>query len=212
MVSPETIRMVVLSVIEWGAFRYAKRNFAIVVFSWAVPCFSLFIACVKLCTNRSARLLVAGWNGAVVICLIPFIFKNIWNYAEVNCGPLSVTNCAGTLYRANKVRGRSMVWAMSLMAWFQLAVTSSGHPLWWETFDQGMVQQNPNGFFAKVLWAIPSCVVLICPLRSVEIDNQDSFLLVAQYPCQFWTTRCNFLPENFSPPTTVSKYILNPRK
>ena len=80
------------------------------VFSWAVPCFSLFIACVKLCTNRSARLLVAGWNGAVVICLIPFIFKNIWNYAEVNCGPLSVTNCAGTLYRANKVRGRSMVW------------------------------------------------------------------------------------------------------
>ena len=53
---------------------------------------SLFLADLRLCTQRSARPLLAGWYGVDVMCLIPFLLKNSWNSSDLNYGALSLTN------------------------------------------------------------------------------------------------------------------------
>jgi hypothetical protein len=45
--------------------------------------------------------LVAGWYGADVICLIPFLFKNVRNSALVKAVPLSDTTVSGKPCVAN---------------------------------------------------------------------------------------------------------------
>ena len=70
---------------------------------------SLFMADLKLCTQRSARPLLAGWYRADVRCLIPFLLRNIWNSSDLNCGPLLLTNWDGTPYLANKLCSFLMV-------------------------------------------------------------------------------------------------------
>ena len=67
------------------------------------------MAVLKLCTQRSARPLLAGWYGADEICLIPFLVRNSLNSSDFVLPPLSLTNWAGTPYLANKFWRFSMV-------------------------------------------------------------------------------------------------------
>jgi hypothetical protein len=62
--------------------------------------------------------------------LIPLVFKNSWNSADVYCGPLSVTTCAGTPSWAKMVQSRSMSASMWWMALFPLQATSSVNLQW----------------------------------------------------------------------------------
>ena len=82
---------------------------------------SLFMADLKLCTQRSARPLLAGWYGADVMCLIPFLLRNSWNSSDLNCGPLSLTNWAETPYLANKFWSFSMVFAEVVVFIFSIS-------------------------------------------------------------------------------------------
>ena len=90
---------------------------------------SLSMAELKLCTQRSARLLLAGWYGADVRCLIPFLLRNIWNSSDLNCGPLSLTNWDGTPYLANKLCSFSMVFVEVVVSIFSI----SNHLEWAST-------------------------------------------------------------------------------
>ena len=49
----------------------------------------------SLASARSANPFVAGWYGAEVIRLIPFIFKNVWNSSLVKAVPLSDMTVSG---------------------------------------------------------------------------------------------------------------------
>lgn len=53
-----------------------------------VACLSSFRealrACFIVCTNHSARLLVAGWYEALRTCLKMLLFRNLWNIADTN--------------------------------------------------------------------------------------------------------------------------------
>ena len=52
-------------------------------------------------TALSAKPFVAGWYGAEVICLTPFLFKNVRNSALVKAVPLSDTTVSGNPCVAN---------------------------------------------------------------------------------------------------------------
>ena len=47
--------------------------------------------------------------GALLMCLILFARTNCSNSFDVNCGPLSETNCSGNSYRAKNDRRMSML-------------------------------------------------------------------------------------------------------
>ena len=64
---------------------------------------SLFIADLKLCTQCSARPLLAGWYVASERCLLPYLLRKIWKSSDVNCDPLSPTYWDGTPYLVNRV-------------------------------------------------------------------------------------------------------------
>ena len=49
------------------------------------------------------------------MCLMPFPFINSANSREVNCEPLSLTNCCGMPYRANKSRSFSIVASLVML-------------------------------------------------------------------------------------------------
>lgn len=82
-------------VVEWTEFWYTKRKLS--ALCWRVM-FSIPMALIdflKVWTNHSASLFVAGWCGADWKCLMPFIFMKSVNSSEVNCGQLSLTICSG---------------------------------------------------------------------------------------------------------------------
>ena len=58
-------------------------------------------AFLRVCTALLAKPLVAGWYGADVICLMPFLFKNVRNSALVNAVLLSDTTVSGKPCIAN---------------------------------------------------------------------------------------------------------------
>ena len=78
--------------------------------------------CLKVWMNLSAKPLVAGWYGADVVRLTPFFFRN--NSSEVNCGPLSLTSCSGSPFRANTVRRALTV--LEVVA-LECMIITSGH-------------------------------------------------------------------------------------
>ena len=90
---------------------------------------SLSMADLKLCTQRSARLLLAGWYGADVRRLIPFLLRNIWNSSDINYGPLSLTYWDGTPYLENKLCSFSMVFVEIVVSIFSI----SNHLEWAST-------------------------------------------------------------------------------
>ena len=94
---------------------------------------SLFMADLKLCTQRSARPLLAGWYGAHVRCLIPFLLKNIWFSLRSWC-PFSL-----------------------------FPNTQNGHPQQSKTCSQEKVWQNQYGFAARVTMAIPQVQYQVQP-------------------------------------------------
>ena len=82
-------------------------------------------ACFKICTNLSARPLVAGCYGADVIRRIPLDLMKAWNSSELTCGPLSLTICSGIPNLANRSCRTSKV----LLVVVELTGISSGHLL-----------------------------------------------------------------------------------
>ena len=63
--------------------------------------FAFRSAFLRVCTALSAKPFVAGWYEADVICLMPFLFKNVRNSALVNAAPLSDTTVSGKPCIAN---------------------------------------------------------------------------------------------------------------
>ena len=79
---------------------------------------SLFIADLKLCTQCSARPLIAGWYVASERCLLLYLFRNIWKSSDINCGPLSPTYWDGTPYLVNRLCNFSMVFVEVVVSFF----------------------------------------------------------------------------------------------
>ena len=52
-------------------------------------------ACLKVCTKRSASLLVAGWYGEDLMCLMALFIISTSNSSALNWEPLSLTTCSG---------------------------------------------------------------------------------------------------------------------
>ena len=51
--------------------------------------------CLTVRTSLSAAPFEAGWYGEVLMCFTPLVRRNDSNSEDVNCGPLSETNCLG---------------------------------------------------------------------------------------------------------------------
>ena len=106
--------------------------------------------------QRSAKPLVAGWLGAEVKCLIPFLLRNCWNSSDLNCDPLSLTNWAGTPYLANKFWRGSMVFAQVVV--FILSLSICSHLECASTTTESMLlRKSPakSTFVARATKAIP---------------------------------------------------------
>ena len=76
---------------------------------------SLFIADLKLCTQYSARPLLAGWYVASERCLLPYLLRKS---SDINCGPLSPTYRDGTPYLMNRVCNFSVVFVEVVVSFF----------------------------------------------------------------------------------------------
>ena len=57
------------------------------------------------------------------MCLIPLALVNVTNSSDVNCVPLSDTDCSGCQYRANSCHSTSMVFSEVVV----LISITSGH-------------------------------------------------------------------------------------
>ena len=116
---------------------------------------SLFIADLKLCTQCSARPLLAGWYVASERCLLPYLLRKIWKSSDINCGPLSPTYRDGTPYLMNRVCNFSVVFVEVVVSFFFLfPAFSNRHPYQSKTCSRGKVQQNQHGFAVRVPTAI----------------------------------------------------------
>ena len=102
--------------------------------------------CLKVWMNLSAKPLVAGWYGADVVRLTPFFFRNSWNSSEVNCDPLSLTNCSSSPFRANTVRRASTV--LEVVA-LECMIITSGHFEVASTTTKNVIPRNGP---AKPMW------------------------------------------------------------
>ena len=52
------------------------------------------MADLNILTKISASPFEAGCLGALFMCCTPFFLRNFSNSSEMNCGPLSLTNCS----------------------------------------------------------------------------------------------------------------------
>ena len=82
---------------------------------------SLFIADLKLCTQCSARPLLAGWYVASERCLLPYLLRKIWKSSDINCGPLSPTYWDGTPYLVNRLCNFSMIFVEVVVSIFSIS-------------------------------------------------------------------------------------------
>ena len=80
-------------------FLYLGTIFYPVFPLWCVlstePSSCFFIPCLKVCTARSTRPFVLGWEGAEVMCLTQFFCKNDVNALPTKLDPLSDTTISG---------------------------------------------------------------------------------------------------------------------
>lgn len=67
-------------------------------------------ACLKICTNHSAKPFVAGWYGVDRMCLITFFLVKGLNPSATNWGPLSLTNCSRKLWWWKAFAFRQQFW------------------------------------------------------------------------------------------------------
>ena len=93
-------------VVACGAFLYCRRKLAI--FCEAFPCAALYPS-LNICTYLSACPLLEGWCGAMMIYFMPLRARKCVNSADVNRGPLSVTNLLGIPNRAKIPRNVCIV-------------------------------------------------------------------------------------------------------
>ena len=104
-------------------------------------CFSVNAArraCLNVCTKRSAIPFVAGWYGADLMCLIPFLLMNVRNSSAVKWGPLSLTNCSGKPCVAKSFLSSSIVLAALVVV---IGITS-GHLECASTTIRNIVPRN----------------------------------------------------------------------
>ena len=82
-------------VVEWGIALYSNKNSASQCHMdrWSFRLFA-FSEHFNVCTNLSARPLVAGWYGADRMCLMWFLCRNCVNSDDINCSPFSETSCS----------------------------------------------------------------------------------------------------------------------
>ena len=80
-------------VVVWGVILYWKRKRA--SSSSMLPAVIFFNPVLRVCTACSANPFDAGWYGAVVRCLMPFMSVKWLNSLLVKTEPLSVTIVSG---------------------------------------------------------------------------------------------------------------------
>ena len=76
----------VFLVVQCGVLLYANKKFASFLLRQPAIFLLNFIACLNVCTKRSANPLLDRWYGAVLMCRIPFALKKSSNSFDVNWG------------------------------------------------------------------------------------------------------------------------------
>ena len=100
----------VLPVVLWGVLRYSLKS-ALAAWSFSRPSFTTerCIALLNTPTRRSASPLDDGWNGAEVMCTMPFDRHQFAKSADANWGPLSDTRVFGRPQMVNNASRPAMV-------------------------------------------------------------------------------------------------------
>ena len=89
-------------VVVCGVHRYCNRKLLNLWESDRSSPRLAFMAFLNVCTSLSAKPFDAGWYGEQRMCFTPFFLQKVANSSEVNCGPLSLTNCVGKPWAANR--------------------------------------------------------------------------------------------------------------
>ena len=166
-----------------------------------------FIACLKICTKRSANPLLDGWYWAVLMCRIPFALQKSSNSIEMNWGSLSLTIVAGSPFLENIVLKAFTVYVDVVV----VILTTSGHFEWESNFIKNMA---PKKGPAKSMWTLSYGFVghshafsgalfgafwfcwhpwhlLATVSISWSIPGQQQKLLASVFTCILTTLRCH---------------------
>ena len=128
-----------------GVVRLLNRNLAKLCVIDELP--SVLKCSLNVWTKRSAGPFDLGWYGATSVCFIPFCFIQSANCREVNCGPLSLTNCIGTPYRANIYLSLSIVDSLVTLG----IISTSSHLEWLSTTTRNILFTNGP---SKSMWIL----------------------------------------------------------
>ena len=129
----------------FGVVRLLNRNLAKLCVIDELP--SVLKCCLNVWTKRSACPFDLGWYGATSMCFIPFCFIKSANSRGVNCGPLSLTNCIGTPYRANIFLSFLIVDSLVTLG----IISTSSHLEWLPTTTRNILFTNGP---AKSMWIL----------------------------------------------------------
>lgn len=118
-------------------------------------------ACSKVCTRRSVSMLVDGWDGAPVSCVIQRSLHQLWN--SINTGPLASSLTESRCY------------LLKNFAWFPLQVTSELKTFWHnETFRVKLFVRKVDDFLYGHLVNIIGRIFLNRHICQLFIDGRSS--------------------------------------